>query len=82
MIHDPYLESINIVIDPVLRALCCNLCLVALTPAQVYHHIAMKHKGLKVDRACLEKAVNTWSVHENLPYTPDGEIPYLLPKSL
>ena len=60
--HHPSLELINMVVDPDLRALCCNICQVALAPDQVPAHLLDKHKGISVNEKRLEEMLNELEV--------------------
>lgn len=70
--HHPSLESINMVVDPDLQALCCHICQVALTLDQVSGHLSSKHKGLSVNKKQLKKILDELEV----------EISDVLPKPL
>jgi len=65
--HHPYLESIDLVIDPNLQALCCNVCMVALTPQQVLHHLSNKHPGLQLDKKHFARVVHYLHISDDLP---------------
>ena len=65
--YNPYLESINLVIDPNLQALCHNICIVVLAPSQVHGYLASQHKALQLDHNCLYAIVKACNIYETLP---------------
>ena len=68
--HHPFLDAINIVLDPDLHALCCNICLVALSPSQVQNHLRNKHHGMKFNVDCFQKLVEAMGIPDVLPLRP------------
>ncbi|KAG2110016.1 hypothetical protein DEU56DRAFT_985445 [Suillus clintonianus] len=54
LLHHPYLDTINIVVNPDLRILCCHICQVALAPGHVSGHMRNVHPAIKLhdDRFC------------------------------
>ncbi|KAG1761224.1 hypothetical protein EDD22DRAFT_954205 [Suillus occidentalis] len=57
LLHHPYLDTINIIMDTDLKTLCCLVCQVALPPDHVSSHIRLKHPALKLDSAQYCQAV-------------------------
>jgi hypothetical protein len=59
ILRHPYLESLGLVVDPVLSCLCCESCRIALVPKHVNAHIKKMHgldsidvNGVKLAEAC------------------------------
>lgn len=65
--YHPFLDQINIVIDPDLNSLCCNICLVGLAPTQVQSHLRKMHHGMKLKKAFFDKLVDFLNLPEDLP---------------
>jgi hypothetical protein len=67
LVHHPYLDSINIAIDPELQAMCCIICQVAILPDQISGHVANLHPGLCIDDMKYCQAVTDMKVPMTLP---------------
>ncbi|KAI6043191.1 hypothetical protein EDC04DRAFT_2563041, partial [Pisolithus marmoratus] len=67
LIHHPYLDTLNLVVDPELKALCCQLCQVALIPREALAHMHGQHKGLHVNREHFLQVLGQLEIHEDLP---------------
>lgn len=67
--HHPYLDSINLVIDPVLKALCCTLCMVAIQPTHVKSHLQDNHKNLTYNSTHLLAILKANGISLELPNT-------------
>lgn len=79
MLHHHFLDHINLVIDPELNALCCNICLVALAPSQVKSHLHLKHHGTKLNKPSFDQLVDFLNLPECLPLPSinrDGITPF------
>ncbi|KIK80753.1 hypothetical protein PAXRUDRAFT_82732, partial [Paxillus rubicundulus Ve08.2h10] len=70
LVHHQYLETINMVIDPCLHALCCSICMVALAPHQAPYHISTKHAALKLDINKFKQVIKNLAIPEDLPLSP------------
>jgi len=68
--HYPYFESIDLVINPNLQALYCNVCMGALIPQQVLYHLSNKHHGLQLDNFFFARVVHYLHISDNLPMPP------------
>lgn len=49
LVHHPYLDSINIVVNPDLQVMCCIICQVAILPDHISGHIAKVHPRVCID---------------------------------
>ncbi|KAI6139458.1 hypothetical protein BKA82DRAFT_36655 [Pisolithus tinctorius] len=67
LIHHPYLDAINLVVDPQLKALCCLLCQVALIRNEALAHLHNQHKGLQVDMEQFRQVVTQLDVADDFP---------------
>ncbi|KIK25617.1 hypothetical protein PISMIDRAFT_22752 [Pisolithus microcarpus 441] len=67
LVHHPYLDTVNLVVDPQLQALCCNQCQVALIPRQALAHIHGQHKGLQPNREHLNAVLAQLDILPDLP---------------
>ncbi|KAI5981269.1 hypothetical protein EDC04DRAFT_2617498 [Pisolithus marmoratus] len=67
LIHHPYLDTLNLVVDPELKALCCQQCQVALIPREALAHMHGQHKGLHVNREHFLQVLGQLEIHEDLP---------------
>jgi hypothetical protein len=47
-VQDPVLDSLGLVVDPDLPALCCEVCQIALVPKEVESHLKNQHGDIKV----------------------------------
>ncbi|KAI5984116.1 hypothetical protein F5J12DRAFT_899404 [Pisolithus orientalis] len=67
LIHHPYLDAINLVVDPQLKALCRLLCQVALIQNEALAHLHNQHKGLQVDKEQFQQVVAQLDVADDFP---------------
>ncbi|KAG2110465.1 hypothetical protein BD769DRAFT_1674624 [Suillus cothurnatus] len=67
LLHHPYLDTINVVIDPDLLVLCCQICQVALPPSQMPSHIGNTHSAVRVDDDKYCQAVADMKIASTLP---------------
>ncbi|KAI6011474.1 hypothetical protein EDC04DRAFT_2609873 [Pisolithus marmoratus] len=67
LLHKLYLEAINIVVDPKLKALCCKFCQIGLIPGDVLGHIHGQHKGLLVNKKDLDEVLANLEVCKDIP---------------
>ncbi|KAG2743925.1 hypothetical protein P692DRAFT_201675464, partial [Suillus brevipes Sb2] len=67
LLHHPYLDTINVVVDPDLLILCCQICQVALPPSQMPSHIGNAHSAVQVDDDRYCQAVADMKIASTLP---------------
>ncbi|KAI6015970.1 hypothetical protein EDC04DRAFT_2608612 [Pisolithus marmoratus] len=67
LIHHPYLDTLNLVVDPELKALCCQQCQVALILREALAHMHGQHKGLQVNKEHFLHMLGQLEIHEDLP---------------
>ncbi|KAG2045750.1 hypothetical protein BDR06DRAFT_1015331 [Suillus hirtellus] len=72
LLHHPYLDTINVVIDPNLLVLCCQTCQVALPPSQMPSHIVNAHSAVRVDDDRYCQAVVDMKIAPTLPSSVTG----------
>lgn len=73
VLHHPYLDTINIVVDPDLHILCCHICQVALPPDHVSGHIKNAHPAIKLDVDQYCQAVEDMQIAPALPISITGD---------
>jgi hypothetical protein len=67
LLHHPYLDTINVIVDPDLLVLCCQICQVALPPSQMPSHIGNAHSAVQVDDDRYCQAVADMKIVSTLP---------------
>ncbi|KAG2063370.1 hypothetical protein BDR04DRAFT_1123305 [Suillus decipiens] len=67
LLHHPYLDTINVVVDPDLLVLCCQICQVAVPPSQMPSHIGNAHSAVRVDEDKYFRAVADMKIASSLP---------------
>ncbi|KAG2028844.1 hypothetical protein BDR03DRAFT_824255, partial [Suillus americanus] len=72
LLHHPYLDTINIIMDPDLQALCCYICQVAMPPDHISGHVKQKHPAVKLDSTQYCQAVADMKVPMTLPTSIAG----------
>ncbi|KAG2030468.1 hypothetical protein BDR03DRAFT_987079 [Suillus americanus] len=72
LLHHPYLDTINVVVDPDLLVLCCQTCQVALPPSQMPSHIGNAHSAVRVDDDKYCGAVADMKIASALPSSVAG----------
>ncbi|KAG1855255.1 hypothetical protein F4604DRAFT_1590815, partial [Suillus subluteus] len=72
LLHHPYLDTINVVVDPDLLVLCCQTCQVALPPSQMPSHIGNAHSAVRVDDDKYCGAVADMKIASALPPSVAG----------
>ncbi|KAJ8588740.1 hypothetical protein M405DRAFT_707375, partial [Rhizopogon salebrosus TDB-379] len=72
LLHHPYLDTINMVVDPDLQVLCCLICQVALPPDHISGHIENAHRGLRLDDDKYTQAIFDAKIIMTLPTSIAG----------
>jgi hypothetical protein len=68
--HHPYLDSINLVVDPVLQAFCCTICKIALCPGAIKGHLHDNHPLIKLNQNRLDHIIDINDISLDLPISP------------
>jgi Orsellinic acid/F9775 biosynthesis cluster protein D len=74
-VREPVLNSLGLVVDPDLAALCCEVCQIALVPTEVESHLKTQHRDakVKVQTALLLKVCEKLAIGPGLPALPFSE---------
>ncbi|KAG2063234.1 hypothetical protein BDR04DRAFT_1123399, partial [Suillus decipiens] len=74
LLHDSYLQTLNLAVNEQFRFLCCELCQTAVLVEQAQSH-TRKHPGLKFDLTRFKEAIATVGVVDRLPNVSSGTAP-------
>ena len=76
VLRHPYLESLGLIVDPVLSCLCCESCKVALVPRHVEAHIKKTHgcAGICINKDQLAEACLRLDVSSEMPHMKGPDI--------
>jgi hypothetical protein len=69
LLHHPYLQSFGLVINTILKCICCQQCMIAIPPSHVQGHLTGAHPGgkMKVDVQKLNALVEDGVLIKDLP---------------